>query len=586
MQVQRANTLDGILNGDFDDLPELNAGYFSFPVDDFFDNYVDALGQQKGMQGVGATDPVDPGKHDSVQFNSSHPTGPMLSSAMSLDLPMIPDLQTAQPNLAPGNLGLGDLGAAAPPFAHPGPLIDNMGMPLIGGEYMIDQTPNSESGSGNWAPLDMQLRQANGRNKRGGAYADFVDSPGAMEDSDEGDLPNGGGRGGGKTRRNPKQQAQNKQAQQRYRERRKQRFSEMEHAIDGLTAKVEQMQSVQAQNALLQAKRNELEAMLSQKDQEIESLRVRVASGGGAEDLDKSPEQRRRLEEAKIKDCQVQAARHMEELKQYITVHNLGNVNPTGEGTDPLVVQNLAELVGRGCSGSQSAMRAEGVKVLRLMSSDVKHLSRIKCMRKTSKMFDILKRLCLTDLQKEQMLVMRNNHLRNLRSVYEARQQLNMQAMALMLPASARHGDGPKDLDGRMACMSLSGYSKCARQTVDLDEILNSIKENLRLEQKHVMELNFVTMHRLMSPIQAALFLVEMHPAFCDALELANALVSQMKISEEPSSSNPNSGELQNSNSGNIRESPTSSADKSDTCALLQQELQSHGSAPPPPTAA
>jgi hypothetical protein len=57
VQVQRANTLDGILNGDFDDLPELNAGYFSFPVDDFFDNYVDALGQQKGMQGVGATDP-------------------------------------------------------------------------------------------------------------------------------------------------------------------------------------------------------------------------------------------------------------------------------------------------------------------------------------------------------------------------------------------------------------------------------------------------------------------------------------------------------------------------------------------------
>lgn len=57
VQVQRANTLDGILNGEFDDLPELNAGYFSFPVDDFFDNYVDALGQQKGMQGNGATEP-------------------------------------------------------------------------------------------------------------------------------------------------------------------------------------------------------------------------------------------------------------------------------------------------------------------------------------------------------------------------------------------------------------------------------------------------------------------------------------------------------------------------------------------------
>ena len=73
-----------------------------------------------------------------------------------------------------------------------------------------------------------------------------------------------------------------------------------------------------------------------------------------------------------------------------------------------------------------------------------------------------------------------------------------MQAMSLMLPPSSEH----KDLDGKMACMSLSGYGKCARQTVDLDEILNSIKENLRLEQKQVMEMNYVTMHRLLSPIQ------------------------------------------------------------------------------------
>ena len=71
--------------------------------------------------------------------------------------------------------------------------------------------------------------------------------------------------------------------------------------------------------------------------------------------------------------------------------------------------------------------------------------------------------------------------------------------MGLMLP-DKRMSD--KGLDGKMACMSLNGYSDCARATVDLDEILNSIKENLRLEQKHVMEMNFVTMHRLLSPIQ------------------------------------------------------------------------------------
>lgn len=81
-----------------------------------------------------------------------------------------------------------------------------------------------------------------------------------------------------------------------------------------------------------------------------------------------------------------------------------------------------------------------------------------------------------------------------------------MQAMALMLPPAERNAEGQKDLEGKIACMSLRGYSSCALQSADLDEILNSIKENLRLEQKHVMEMNFVTMHRLLSPLQARTF--------------------------------------------------------------------------------
>lgn len=75
-----------------------------------------------------------------------------------------------------------------------------------------------------------------------------------------------------------------------------------------------------------------------------------------------------------------------------------------------------------------------------------------------------------------------------------------MQAMGLMLPPSERAGPG--GLDGQMACMSLSGYGQCAQKTVELDEVLNRLKENLRLEQQTVLELNFKTMHMLMSPIQ------------------------------------------------------------------------------------
>lgn len=100
-----------------------------------------------------------------------------------------------------------------------------------------------------------------------------------------------------------------------------------------------------------------------------------------------------------------------------------------GEGVDAAVMEQLAELVGRGCSICQSAMRAEGVKVLRLMSRDVRHLSRIACLRECNKWTRILQTLQLTGQQEEQLLLMRKNHLRNLRQVYEARQQLNIQVL-------------------------------------------------------------------------------------------------------------------------------------------------------------
>lgn len=51
IQASRANTLDRILNEI--DLPDPANGYFSYNVEDFFGDYVDALGQ-RGMQGSGS----------------------------------------------------------------------------------------------------------------------------------------------------------------------------------------------------------------------------------------------------------------------------------------------------------------------------------------------------------------------------------------------------------------------------------------------------------------------------------------------------------------------------------------------------
>ncbi len=57
-----------------------------------------------------------------------------------------------------------------------------------------------------------------------------------------------------------------------------------------------------------------------------------------------------------------------------------------------------------------------------------------KVLRQTTDNSLLMQKLSLTGLQKEQLKLMRQNHLRNLRAVYEARQQLNMQVLACTLP--------------------------------------------------------------------------------------------------------------------------------------------------------
>ena len=49
------------------------------------------------------------------------------------------------------------------------------------------------------------------------------------------------------------------------------------------------------------------------------------------------------------------------------------------------------------------------------------------------------------------------------------------------------------------------GYLACAKRSVQLNTVLDAVKANLHLEQKRVMEMKFVAVHRVLSPIQVCL---------------------------------------------------------------------------------
>ena len=79
------------------------------------------------------------------------------------------------------------------------------------------------------------------------------------------------------------------------------------------------------------------------------------------------------------------------------------------------------------------------------------------------------------------------------------------QAMSLMLPKNVGRRQIPdaSTLESRMDCMKVtSSYSCVALSNVHLDSILDDIKGNLRKEQRTVMELNYTTMHKVLTPIQ------------------------------------------------------------------------------------
>ena len=75
-----------------------------------------------------------------------------------------------------------------------------------------------------------------------------------------------------------------------------------------------------------------------------------------------------------------------------------------------------------------------------------------------------------------------------------------------MLPGSASQGANFASLtiESKLEKMKQASYRRMAAQAVSLDEILSGLKENLRQEQKHVIELNFVTLHRVLSPVQVS----------------------------------------------------------------------------------
>ena len=62
------------------------------------------------------------------------------------------------------------------------------------------------------------------------------------------------------------------------------------------------------------------------------------------------------------------------------------------------------------------------------------------------------------------------------------------------------------------------------RQHLQKTLVMVLLQENLKWEQRTVLQFNWVLVNRIMSPIQTALFMVQAWPSHCDCLALVNAV--------------------------------------------------------------
>ncbi|GAB4823937.1 hypothetical protein N2152v2_010983 [Parachlorella kessleri] len=399
--------------------------------------------------------------------------------------------------------------------------------------------------------------------------------------------------GGGK--KSQKQQEANKVAQQRYRERKKAKFHEMESTIEALTAQLAALQALQSRNAILEGQHSDLETKLVERESEIERLKAELdrqtdealmaaraaaaaaAEGGGgaaappgeaeggssrggsaagpapgtgtaaaaaaaapAGAQQSGGNERSSPAPGRSEDCCVpcdvlprdlagidfksgfsdQAAR----LGAFVEQHGLRAVDPSGQGVPRQLLAELAQLVGRACQLCQAALRVEGVRVIELIAKDPATMSLAENEEENRRWRRALEVMRLSPGQQQQLLMLRQSHLAKMQRIYEERQRLNLEAMALMLPHQSRNPYEDNTVEGRLHNISSCGYLAIARSNAELGAVLDKVKDNLRREQRAVMDINCVTTSKILSPVQSALYILEVYPLHCDALALTNVL--------------------------------------------------------------
>mmetsp|Transcript_19578 Transcript_19578/g.59225 ORF Transcript_19578/g.59225 Transcript_19578/m.59225 type:complete len:727 (+) Transcript_19578:227-2407(+) len=332
-----------------------------------------------------------------------------------------------------------------------------------------------------------------------------------------------------------RQQMLNKQAQQRYRERKKAKASDLEKTVAALADQLGNMEGVKAENATLQDKNLALVSQLRAREEELERLLreqaaqpayMKTNSGRVLEvpKPDEGPTTAQQL--AELSATYQSTVREVREFLEKYSLQNADDVDINAAHVPEAQIARLATMVETVNDIHSRALRMDGSNAAGLVSASVDRSSgRHDANRRWA---EAARKLHFTKEQLDKMLNVRTEHLKRLHRIYEERRQVNLEAISVLLPQE-RGGSAPAMSMERAKSWLPSMFHRSKHASKQKD-VMKKLQDNLSAEQRLASELDYMVFRRILTPVQGSHFILMKYPAYCDSLSLCNGVAEMQGV--------------------------------------------------------
>lgn len=320
----------------------------------------------------------------------------------------------------------------------------------------------------------------------------------------------------------------NKQAQQRFRDRKKRKVEDLGQSVAELSKQLNDLASMENENRELQERNQELLLELEATEEEI----IRVVPV-----LRTPPDASGTLEVAEGTDTAspdglpntgAQSASEPSmvlELRALLLKYDLqtcGSPDINGDVVPPEVSQRVSELVAAINTAQRKALQMDTDQVPADGPSSEKRSERCEVLQ-----WELTAQgLRLSEKQMEEIREARAHHLRRLQDIYRERSLTSVEAFGVLLP-KARGGTAPcmGMMDRVKSWFSFPSLITRTKHASRTNAIMKALEDSLGEEQRAASELDYLVFRRILTPVQGSFVTLQKYPACPDILSLCTAIV-------------------------------------------------------------